>query len=90
MSTAVISVRTDQATKQKAAGVAKRFGIPLSTLINAYLHELAESGQIHFSSAEVMTPKLEKLVAEVEAEIASGQVSAPFDSVEDFLADLKK
>jgi addiction module RelB/DinJ family antitoxin len=90
MNTAVISVRTDPATKQKAGQVAKRFGIPLSTLINAYLHELADSGQIHFSSVEVMTPKMERLVAEIEAEISSGQVSGPFDNAEDFLADLKK
>jgi addiction module RelB/DinJ family antitoxin len=90
MNTTVISIRTDQTTKQKASQVAKRFGIPLSTLVNAYLHQLAESGQIHFSSVEPMTPKLEKLISQVEADIAAGKVSEPFDNVEDFLADLKK
>jgi hypothetical protein len=37
-----------------------------------------------------MTPKLEALIAEVEAELENGEVSQPFTSAKDFLADLKK
>jgi len=37
-----------------------------------------------------MTPKLEKLIEEVEAELKSGKASKEFESVEEFLADLKK
>ena len=36
-----------------------------------------------------MTPKLEELIEEVETELKSGQASKGFDSVEEFLADLK-
>jgi hypothetical protein len=36
-----------------------------------------------------MTPKLEKLIEEVESELKSGKTSKKFDSVEGFLADLK-
>jgi inorganic triphosphatase YgiF len=36
-----------------------------------------------------MTPKLEKLIKEVELELKSGKASKSFDNVEDFLTDLK-
>lgn len=85
----VISVRTDQDVKQKAQRVASRFGIPLSTLINAYLHELAETGQVYFSSVEVMTPEVEKQVVIAEKEIASGDVSPVFDTADGAIKYLK-
>lgn len=90
MKTAVLSVKVDEDVKKRAQAVASGFGIPLSTLVNAYLMELAETGQIHFSAVEVMTPKMEKIIASIKADIEQGDVSEPFDNVEDFLADLKK
>ena len=37
-----------------------------------------------------MTPKLEKLIAKIEADLKAGKVSKKFDNVDDFLADLKQ
>lgn len=37
-----------------------------------------------------MTPKLEALIAEVEAELQGDNMSKLFANVDDFLADLKK
>ena len=85
----VISVRTDQAVKQKAQKVADRFGIPLSTLINAYLHELAETGQVYFSSVEVMSPEVEQQIAIAEKDIAAGNVSPAFSTAEEAITHLK-
>lgn len=83
MKTTVISVKTDEQTKYRAQQVAKSFGIPLSTLINAYLHELAQTGQIHFSAVEVMTPQMEKQIEIAEKEIEAGKLSPAFETADE-------
>ncbi len=86
----VISVKIDKDVKASAQEVANSAGLTLSTLVNAYLRQVAATRRIELYAPEQMTPKLERLIAEVEAELKSGKVSEKFDSVEEFLADLKK
>lgn len=88
MKTAVINVKVDEQVKKRAQAVAKGFGFPLSTLINAYLMELANTGQIHFSSVEPMTPRMEKIIEQAEREIKAGETSGPFDTVDEAIAYL--
>ena len=85
----VISVKIDKDVKESAQEVAKSAGLTLSTLVNAYLRQVAATRRIELYSPEPMTPKLEKLIAEVEGSIRAGNVSKPFDDVDDFIADLK-
>jgi addiction module RelB/DinJ family antitoxin len=89
MKTAIINIKTDPETKLKAHRVADELGIPLSNLLNAYLHELAATGSVHFSVAEPMTAEMEKAIAEAEKDIAAGNISEPFDSAEAAIAYLK-
>lgn len=89
MKTAVLNVKVDEQVKKQAQVVASSFGIPLSTLVNAYLNELAITGQIHFSAVEIMTPKMEKLIEQAEKEIKAGEVSGPFNTAEESIAYLK-
>jgi addiction module RelB/DinJ family antitoxin len=86
----VISVKVDKDVKASAQEVANSAGLTLSTLVNAYLRQVAATRRIELYAPEQMTPKLEKLIAEVEAELQTGKASKEFDSVEEFLADLKK
>jgi addiction module RelB/DinJ family antitoxin len=86
----VISVKIDKEVKESAQEVANSAGLTISTLVNAYLRQVAATRRIELYAPEQMTPKLEKLIGEVEAELEDGQVSEKFDDVEDFLADLKK
>ncbi len=88
MKTAVVNFKTDDATKAKAMAVAKQIGIPLSNLLNAYLYELASTGSVHFTASEPMTEKMEKLIEQAEKEIAAGEVSGPFDTLEEMFAHL--
>lgn len=90
MKTSVLTVKVDEAVKKKAQAVAGSFGIPLSTLVNAYLIELGETKQVHFSAVEVMTPELEKLIAEADAEIKAGKTVGPFDTTQQAIKYLKK
>lgn len=89
MKTAILNVKVDEQVKKRAQIVASSFGIPLSTLVNAYLMELAETGQIHFSAVEIMTPKMERLIEQAEKEVAAGEVSEPFNTAEEAIAYLK-
>ena len=84
--TTVISVRLDKDLKEAAQEVAKSVGLPLSTLISAYLHQVVATRQINLYAPEQMTPHLEKLIEEAEKEETIG----PFDTVEDALAALEK
>lgn len=84
--TTVISVRLDKDLKEAAQEVAKSVGLPLSTLISAYLHQVVATRQITLRAPEQMTPHLEKLIEEAEKEESIG----PFSTVEEALAALKK
>jgi len=86
----VISIRTDKNVKNAAQQVAKSVGISLSAMVNAYLRQVIATRRIELYAPEPMTPKLEGLIAEVEAELQSDQVSKKFNNVDDFLADLKQ
>lgn len=86
----VISVKVDKDVKASAQEVAQSAGLTLSALVNAYLRQVAATRRIELYAPEPMTPHLEKLVAEVEAELKAGKVSKEFATAEDFLADLKK
>lgn len=88
MKTATVNFKTDTATKAKAQAVAKQIGIPLSNLLNAYLYELAKTGSVHFTVSEPMTKKMEALIEAAEKDIATGNVSDPFESPEDMFEHL--
>ncbi len=86
----VISVKVDREVKEAATEVAKSVGITLSALVNSYLRHVVATRRIELFAPEPMTPKLEKLIKEVERELKSGKVSKPFHDADAFLADLKK
>lgn len=83
-----ISISVDEAAKVAAHAVAKSTGLTLSALVNAYFNQVAATRRIELYAPEPMTPNLEKLIAQVEAEILAGKVSKPFNTTKDFLADL--
>ena len=89
MKTAILNVKVDEQVKKRAQAVASSFGIPLSTLVNAYLMELAETGQIHFSAVETMTPQMEEIIASAEKEIQASETVGPFETAEKAINYLK-
>ena len=89
MNNTVISVKVDKDVKASAQEVANSAGLTLSSLVNTYLRQVVATRRIELYAPEPMTPKLEKLIEEVESELKSGKTSKKFDSVEEFRADLK-
>ncbi len=59
----------------------------LSSLVKAYLRQVVSTRKIEIYAPEPMTPELAKIIARAEAEVLD---SPTFDSVDDFLNDLKK
>ena len=85
-----MTFKIDKAVKERAQATAKSLGIPLSTIINAYLREMSATGRVAFATTEPMTPQTEKIIEAFAKEIKTGDTEGPFNDVEDFLASLKK
>lgn len=69
---------------------AKQLGIPLGTLVNAFLRDLGQTGEVHFTNAEPITPRMAKIIDEMRTEIANGDTYGPFniEEAETFLDDI--
>lgn len=87
----VTRIKLDENIKRQAQEFAKSAGLTLSALINSYLTQVVATRHIEPYTPEPMTPQLEALLAEIEPSLAtSTDLSKPFNSTEEFLADLKK
>ena len=86
----LINIKTDREVKISAQKLAKELGLSLSAVVNAYLKQFVRSQAVDFSVAPQMSPKLEKLLDQVEYDLARGKnISGPFDSVDEFVKGLK-
>ncbi|MCE7936330.1 hypothetical protein DYH10_00845 [Candidatus Saccharibacteria bacterium CPR2] len=85
----VITIKTDDETKRAAQQLARDAGITLSSLVNSYLKQIVATRRIEIYAPEQMTPKLESLIEQVERDRENGEISKPFDNVDDFLKELK-
>jgi len=74
-----INLKTKKQVKQLAQMRAKQLGIPLGTLVNAFLRNLGQTGEVHFTVAEPVTPKMEAIIDEMRREIAKGDTYGPFN-----------
>lgn len=85
--TTMLSLKTKKQVKELAQMRAKQLGIPLGTLVNAFLRNLGQTGEVHFTISEPITPKMAKIIEEMQAEVARGDIFGPYtiDEAEDFL-----
>ncbi|MFZ2521925.1 MAG: hypothetical protein WAX44_02370 [Minisyncoccia bacterium] len=65
----MINIKTDVEIKNQAKKVAKELGIPLGTVLNAYLREFIQTKTAHFSLVPRMTKTLELLLGSVEKDV---------------------
>ena len=85
--TTILSLKTKKYVKELAQLRAQQLGIPLGTLVNAFLRNLGQTGEVHFTIAEPVTPKMAKVIEEMRIESAKGDTYGPFniDEAEAFL-----
>ena len=70
-------IKTGKEVKEIAQKTAKELGLPLSTLINAYLKQFIATKEAHFSVLPKMSPKLEKLIVQVRKDAKKGKNLSP-------------
>ena len=64
----VLNVKTDKQVKEEAQALAKHIGIPLSTVINAFLKEFVTTGEVRFSCEPLLRPDISNCIVKHLAE----------------------
>ena len=86
----ILNIKTDKKLKADAQKVAAELGVPLSTVMNAFLKQFVRDKEVTFSAnAYRMTPYLEEIVKEARADYKAGKLEV-FENADDFIASLNK
>jgi addiction module RelB/DinJ family antitoxin len=86
----ILNVKTDKKLKAEAKRVSEELGVPLSTVINAFLKQFVRDKEITLSANQYRpTPYLESILLEAQKEYEAGNFVGPFKNGEDFIAHLK-
>lgn len=64
----MLNIKTDKKIKQEAQKTARELGLPLGTIINAYLKELAREKRVLFSVPPVPNQRLQTLLKKIKSE----------------------
>ncbi|OHA17328.1 MAG: hypothetical protein A3C79_03355 [Candidatus Taylorbacteria bacterium RIFCSPHIGHO2_02_FULL_45_28] len=87
----VINIKVDRDIKEHAFKVAKNMGLPLSTIINAFLKKFIADQSITFTAPLKPSKNLEKILKRADKDIKMGRNLSPvFTNVEDMMAYLNK
>ncbi|TSC75958.1 MAG: hypothetical protein G01um101430_128 [Parcubacteria group bacterium Gr01-1014_30] len=79
MEKTILNVKTDKKLKEAAQKAAQELGLPLGTIVNAYLRELAREKRILFSVPPVPNLRLQRLLKKVRKETSKSRRRAkPF------------
>lgn len=88
---AVLNVKVDKDLKSRAQKLAKRMGLPLSTVVNAQLSQFVRDEEVTFSTELRPTPYLKKILDQAAKDRKTGKNLSPgFDNVDDFMKYLEK
>jgi addiction module RelB/DinJ family antitoxin len=86
----IINIKADRDIKEKASRTAKQMGLPLSTVVNAFLRQFIDERKITFSIPLKPSKKLEKVLRATDKNIKEGKnIIGPFYSAEDMIKSLK-
>lgn len=86
----ILNVKTDKNLKADAQKVSAELGVPLSTVINAFLKQFVRDKEITLSANQYRpTPYLESILEQAQAEYEAGNFVGPFKSGKDLIAHIK-
>ena len=74
---AVINIKADKEVKEKAQEVARKFGMPLSVIINGYLNQLVRTKEIHFFLEGELKPSVKKRLDRLQKDAKEGKNLSP-------------
>jgi addiction module RelB/DinJ family antitoxin len=73
----VINIKADRDVKIQAFATAKDIGVPLSTIINAFLKRFISDRSVTFDAPLRPSKSLEKLLKQAEKDIKAGKNLSP-------------
>jgi len=77
----VLNVKTDKEVKIKAQKLAKSLGIPLSTVVNAYLKEFIREEKLTLSIEPQLRPEVARFLVKASADAKKGKnIIGPFET----------
>ncbi len=86
-----LNIKTEKTLKAKVQKIAEELGVPLSTIVNAFLKQFARDREIAFSATLKPSPVLGRILEEIEEDTKKGKnISRPFNSVDEFINELEK
>ena len=86
----IINIKADKEIKEQAVKTAKAMGLPLSTVVNAFLQQFVAERQVTFSVPLTPSKKLEQILKQAEKEMKSEKnLVGPFGSAKDMIKALK-
>ncbi len=90
MAKTTINIKADRDIKEKAQRVARNLGMPLSTIINAYLNQFVRTKEVHFYLEGELKPSVKKRLDRLQKEVTRGKnVSPTFSSAREATQHLK-
>jgi len=90
MAKTTINIKADRDIKEKAQRVARNLGMPLSTIINAYLNQFVRTKEVHFYLEGELRPSVKKRLDRFQKEAMRGKnVSPAFSSAREATQYLK-
>lgn len=80
----MINIKADKEVKESAQKVAADLGLPLSTVINAYLKEFIRERSVRFSVEPELRPEVEKMLLQASKDYKAGKnIVGPFRNTEE-------
>ena len=77
MAKTTINIKADKEIKKKAQKVARDLGMPLSTVINAYLNQFVRTKEVHFYLEGELKPAVKKRLDRLTKEARKGKNLSP-------------
>jgi addiction module RelB/DinJ family antitoxin len=77
----MMNIKTDVDVKEEAQKIAKEMGLPLSSVVNAYLKEFVRERSVRFSIEPQLRPEIGKFFRQASADYKKKKnIVGPFDT----------
>ncbi len=77
MAKTTINIKADKEIKEKAQKLARELGMPLSTVINAYLNQFIRTKEVHFYLEGELKPSAKRRLNRLQKEVMAGKNLSP-------------
>jgi len=73
----IINIKADKEVKEQAVRTATRMGLPLSTVINAFLKKFISDQSVTFNAPLKPNRRLQKILIQTEKDLRAGKNLSP-------------